>query len=119
MVVDYNTAVAITIGAIVGATLFRTYLPWMQAVIAEANLARREGRPAVRPPIDPIWSYVAGINFVLFGFGLLATMDQFVMPILDATTPVIAFFSVWGLVNLALEAMFRMADSALPAKPPA
>jgi len=117
MVIEYNVAVALTIGAIIGATLFRTYLPWFQAVIAEANLARREGRMAVRPPIDPIWSYLAGINFVLFGFGLLATMDAFVKPIMEATSPMVGFFVVWASVNLALEGMFRMADSALPSKP--
>jgi len=113
---DYNTAVALTIGALIGGTLFRTYLPWMQSVIAEANLAKREGRKAVVPIPDPIWSYVAGINFVLFAFGLLATIDQFVTPIMNATSPIMGFFVVWGLVNLALEAAFRLADTPIPTK---
>jgi len=114
--VAIEIAQGLVIGAIIGATLFRTFLPWMQKVIAEAQLAQRENRTAVVPRFDIIWGYVAGINVLTMGFILFASMDQFMKPVIDATSPVIGFFVAWAAVNLVLEGMFRMADSAIVKK---
>ena len=55
----------------------------------------------------------AGINIIIVGFPTLATVDNLVQPILTVTSPVIAFFIVWGLAQSALEVVFRMMDSGV------
>lgn len=117
MAVTYEVAVGIAIGAIIAATLFRTFLPLFIKIRAENTLAQRENRPAVMPKIEPIWLYMAGINVIMFGFIVFASVDTFVQPILDATTPFVGFFVVFGLANTSLEALFRMADSGVPETP--
>lgn len=113
--VTYEVALAIAIGAVISATLFRTFLPLFIKIRAEHELAQRENRPAVIPKIEAVWLYMAGINVIMFGFILFATIDTFVQPVIDATTIFVGFFVVFGLANTSLEALFRLADSGVAA----
>lgn len=115
--VTYEVAVGIAIGAVIAATLFRTFLPLFIKIRAETTLAQRENRAPVMPKIEPIWLYLAGINVIMFGFILFASIDTFVKPILDATSIFAGFFVVFGLANTSLEALFRLGDSGVPEKP--
>jgi hypothetical protein len=60
-----------------------------------------------------IWWVDAGINIIIVGFPTLATVDNLVQPILKVTSPVIAFFIVWGLAQTELEVVFRMMESGI------
>lgn len=110
VLVTYETALAIALGALVAATLFRTFMPFFIKVRAEHELAQRENRPAVIPKMEPIWLYMAGINIILMGFPLFATIDTFVEPIIESTSIFAGFFVVFGLANTSLEGLFRLAD---------
>lgn len=113
MVGTYETALIIAIGGLIAATLFRTFLPLFIRIRAEFELSQRENRPAVIPKIENIWLYMAGINIIVMGFPLFATIDQFVEPIMNATSVFIAFFVVFAAANLSLEGLFRLADSGV------
>jgi len=113
MVADYNVALAIAIGALIGATVFRTFIPITTKIMAEIQLASAENRDPVLPKMHWIWLVGAGINIILVGFPLFATIDQFVVPIMEVTSPVIAFFIVWGLAMSALEVIFRIQDAGI------
>lgn len=63
-----------------------------------------------------IWWLGAGINVIIVGFPVFATIDQLVRPILNVTSPIVAFFIVWGLAQSAQEAIFRMMDSGIEGK---
>ncbi len=58
----------------------------------------------------------AGINIIIVGFPVFATIDTLVQPILNVTSPLVAFFIVWGLAQSALEVVFRMMDSGVESK---
>lgn len=116
MVGTYEVAVAIAIGGVIAATLFRTFLPLFTKIIAEQQLAEREGRDPVLPKIHAIWLYLAGINIIMVGFPMFATIDSFVEPIMGVTSPLIAFFVVFGIANTSQEGLFRLADAAIPPK---
>lgn len=113
MVVDYNTAVGLAIGAIIVGTLFRTFIPYFTKVRAEVDLAEKEGREPVMPKISPIWLYMAGINVLLIGFPMFATIDTFVKPIIDATSIIAGFFVVVSMAIASQEVLFRLADSGV------
>ena len=115
MVASYELALAIAIGGLIAATLFRTFLPLFIRIRAEFELAQRENRPAVIPRIETIWLYMAGINIIVMGFPLFATIDTFVEPILNSTSVFIAFFVVFALANTSLEGLFRLADVGIAA----
>ena len=115
MVGTYETALAIAIGGLIAATLFRTFLPLFIKIRAEFELAQRENRAAVIPKIDNVWLYMAGINIIVMGFPLFATIDSFVEPIMNSTSVFIAFFVVFAAANLSLEGLFRMADVGVSA----
>ena len=55
MVVPYETALAIAIGGVIAATLFRTFLPLFTKILAEIQLADRENRDPVPPRIHWMW----------------------------------------------------------------
>ena len=103
-------ALALAIGGLIAATLFRTFLPLFIKIRAEFELAQRENRPAVIPKVEAIWLYMAGINIIVMGFPLFATIDSFTEPIMNVTSPFIAFFVVFAAANLSLEGLFRLAD---------
>lgn len=117
--VTYEVAVGLAIGAIIVGTLFRTFIPYFTKVRAEFDLAQREGREAVMPKMSNIWLYMAGINVLLIGFPMFATIDTFVKPIIEATSMIAGFFVVVSLAIASQEVLFRLADSGLqpPAKP--
>lgn len=118
MVGTYEIAVAIAIGAVISATIFRTFLPLFIKIRAEQELAQRENRDAVLPKIGHIWLYLAGINILIVGFPMFATIDTFVEPIMNTTSPVIAFFVVFALANTSQEALFRLGDVGITAVTP-
>jgi len=118
MVSSYEVAVLIAIGGVIAATIFRTFLPLFIKIRAEQALAFREGRPFVMPRIENVWLYLAGINIVMVGFPLFATIDKFVEPIMGVTSPAIAFFVVFAAANLTLEGLFRLGDSGVPETKP-
>lgn len=111
--VDYNVAVGLAIGAIIAGTLFRTFIPYFTKVRAEFDLAQREGREAVMPKMSNIWLYMAGINVLVVGFPMFATIDNFVKPIMEATSLLAGFFIVVSLAMASQEVLFRLADSGL------
>ena len=111
--VTYEVAVGLTIGAIIGATVFRTFLPWFIKIMAEIQLAARENRDPQVPRIHWIWLALAGINIVIVSFPLFAQMDTFVIKIIDTLSPIQAFAIVWGLVMIPLEVLFRMGDAGI------
>ena len=113
MEASYGIAVAIAIGGVISATIFRTFLPLFIKIRAEHDLSQRENRPFVMPRIENIWLYLAGINILIVGFPMFATIDQFVDPVMNATSPVIAFFIVFAIANTSLEGLFRMGDSGV------
>ena len=118
VVVDYNVAVGLAIGAIIAGTLFRTFIPYFTKVRAEFDLAQRENREAKLPPMSPIWLYMAGINVLVIGFPMFATIDSFVKPIMEATSLLAGFFVVVALAMASQEVLFRLADSGLNPEPP-
>jgi hypothetical protein len=111
--ISYETALVLAIGAVIASTVFRTFLPYTTKLMAEIQLASKEGRDPVFPKMLWIWWVGAGINIIIVGFPILATIDQLVQPILKVTSPVVAFFIVWGLAQSALEVVFRMMDSGV------
>lgn len=117
VIVDYNTAVGLAIGAIIVGTLFRTFIPYFTKVRAEFDLAQREGRDAVLPKMSPIWLYMAGINVLVVGFPMFATIDTFVKPIIESTSIMAGFFVVVSLAIASQEVLFRLADSGLQPAP--
>lgn len=116
MVVPYETALAIAIGGVIAATLFRTFLPLFTKILAEIQLADKENRDPVVPKIHWMWLAGAGINIIIVGFPLFATIDQFIEPIANVTSPVVAFFIVFGLANTSQEVIFRIMDSGISPK---
>jgi hypothetical protein len=114
--VTYEVAVGIAIGAVIAATIFRTFLPLFTKILAEIQLAQRENRDPVVPKIHWIWLAGAGINIMIVGFPMFATIDTFVKPIIDTTSILVAFFVVFGLANTSQEVIFRMMDSAVGPK---
>lgn len=116
MVVPYETAVAIAIGGVVAATIFRTFLPLFTKILAEIQLADRENRDPIVPRIHWMWLAGAGINIIIVGFPMFATIDTFVEPIVNATSVIVGFFIVFGLANTSQEVIFRMMDSAISPK---
>lgn len=115
--VTYEIALAIAIGAIIVGTLIRTFIPLFTKIRAEFELAQREGRKAVMPSIEPIWLYMAGINILIVGFPMFATIDMFVKPIIEATSIIAGFFVVVSLAMASQEVLFRMADSGVASLP--
>lgn len=113
---SYETALVLAVGAVIGATIFRTLIPITTKIMAEIQLSTKEDRPPVIPKMHWIWWLGAGINIIFFGFPLFATIDKFVEPILNTTSPVFAFFVVWGLAQSAQEVIFRMMDSGVDGK---
>jgi hypothetical protein len=53
----------------------------------------------------------------MVGFPMFATIDTFVEPIMNVTSPMIAFFIVFGLANTSQEALFRLGDVGISAVP--
>jgi hypothetical protein len=113
LMISYETALVLAISAVIGATIFRTLIPIATKIMAEIQLASKENRKPVIPKMHWIWWVGAGINIIIVGFPTLATVDNLVQPILTVTSPVIAFFIVWGLAQSALEVVFRMMDSGV------
>lgn len=113
LMISYETALVLAISAVIGATVFRTLIPIVTKIMAEIQLASKENRKPVIPKMHWIWWVGAGINIIIVGFPTLATVDNLVQPILTVTSPVIAFFIVWGLAQSALEVVFRMMDSGI------
>jgi hypothetical protein len=116
MVIPYETALGIAIGGVIAATLFRTFLPLFTKILAEIQLADRENRDPIVPRIHWMWLAGAGINIIIVGFPMFATIDTFVEPIANATSVIVAFFIVFGLANTSQEVIFRMMDSAIGSK---
>jgi hypothetical protein len=110
---SYETALVLAIGAVIGSTIFRTLIPITTKIMAEIQLATKENRTPVIPKMHWIWWLGAGINIIIVGFPLFATIDKLVQPILNVTSPLVAFFIVWGLAQSALEVVFRMMDSGV------
>jgi len=110
---SYETALVLAIGAVIGSTIFRTMIPITTKIMAEIQLATKENRTPVIPKMHWIWWLGAGINIIIVGFPLFATIDKLVQPILNVTSPLVAFFIVWGLAQSALEVVFRMMDSGV------
>ena len=111
--IPYETALLLAIGAVIGSTLFRTLIPIATKTMAEIQLASKENRSPVIPKMHWVWWLGAGINIIIVGFPVFGTIDQLVQPILNATSPVVAFFIVWGLGQSALEVVFRTMDSGV------
>lgn len=111
--IPYETALLLAIGAVIGSTLFRTLIPIATKTMAEIQLASKENRSPVIPKMHWVWWLGAGINIIIVGFPVFGTIDQLVQPILNATSPVVAFFIVWGLAQSALEVVFRTMDSGV------
>jgi hypothetical protein len=113
--VSYEIALAIAIGGIIAGVLFRTFIPYFIKVRAEFDLAQKENRDAVMPKMSSIWLYMAGINVVVVGFPMFATIDQFVKPIIEATSLIAGFFIVVSLAMASQEVLFRLADTGIVA----
>ncbi len=111
--ISYETALVLAISAVIASTIFRTFLPYTTKLLAEIQLAEKESRDPVFPKMLWIWWVGAGINIIIVGFPVFATIDQLVQPILNVTSPVVGFFIVWGLAQSALEIVFRMMDSGV------
>lgn len=113
---SYEIALVLAIGAVIGSTIFRTLIPITTKIMAEIQLASKENRNPVIPKMNSIWWLGAGINIIIVGFPMFASIDNLVQPILNVTSPVVAFFIVWGLAQSALEVVFRMMDSGVDGK---
>jgi hypothetical protein len=113
---SYEVALVLAIGAVIGSTIFRTLIPIATKTMAEIQLASKENRDPKIPKMNSIWWLGAGINVIIVGFPVFATIDQLVQPILNVTSPLVAFFIVWGLAQSALEVVFRMMDSGVDGK---
>jgi|SRR6187431_2206378 hypothetical protein len=116
LMTSYEIALVLAIGAVIGATIFRTLIPITTKIMAEIQLSTKENRAPVIPKMHWIWWLGAGINIIFVGFPVFATIDQLVQPILNVTSPLVAFFIVWGLAQSAQEAIFRMMDSGVDGK---
>jgi hypothetical protein len=106
-------ALVLAIGAVVGSTIFRTLIPMATKIMAEIQLASKENRKPEIPNMHWIWWAGAGMNIIIVGFPTFATIDQLVQPILNVTSPVVAFFIAWGFAQSALEVVFRTMDSGV------
>jgi hypothetical protein len=113
LMTSYEIALVLAIGAVIGSTIFRTLIPITTKIMAEIQLASKENRNPVIPKMNSIWWLGAGINIIIVGFPMFASIDNLVQPILNVTSPVVAFFIVWGLAQSALEVVFRMMDSGV------
>lgn len=116
LMTSYEVALVLAIGAVIGSTIFRTLIPITTKIMAEIQLSTKENRAPVIPKMHWIWWLGAGINIVIVGFPVFATIDNLVQPILNVTSPLVAFFIVWGLAQSALEVVFRMMDSGVESK---
>ena len=116
LMTSYEVALVVAIGAVIGSTIFRTLIPITTKIMAEIQLSTKENRSPVIPKMHWIWWLGAGINIVIVGFPVFATIDNLVQPILNVTSPLVAFFIVWGLAQSALEVVFRMMDSGVESK---
>ena len=116
LMTSYEIALVLAIGAVIGSTIFRTLIPITTKIMAEIQLSTKENRTPVIPKMHWIWWLGAGINIIIVGFPVFATIDTLVEPILNVTSPLVAFFIVWGLAQSAQEAIFRMMDSGVDGK---
>lgn len=118
MDIPYAYALVLAIGAITLGTIIRTFLPLFIKIRAEFDLAQKEGRDPVVPKISNIWLYMAGINIILLGFPLFATIDTYVKPILDATGIFAGFFTIVAVAMATNEGLNRLADSGISSLAP-
>ena len=116
LMTSYEIALVLAIGAVIGSTIFRTLIPITTKIMAEIQLSTKENRPPVIPKMHWICWLGARINIIIVGFPVFATIDTLVEPILNVTSPLVAFFIVWGLAQSALEVVFRMMDSGVESK---
>ena len=76
LMTSYETALVLAIGAVIGATIFRTLIPITTKIMAEIQLASKENREPVIPKMHWVWWLGAGKNIIIVGFPMLATIDN-------------------------------------------